>query len=184
MSATRFLRKMRRHILAGLALSISAGCIIARPMNDVGPIRDRTDAGQGMIVGHLVYPGHEIQGILLYEDGTSYFGMEPRAPRAHVYPNGDFVFEGLKPVAYRILLFYSGGITYAVMTHETKDDPGHRYEVRPGAITYVGSYVFGDYQIISRVERPGLREILQGLLPLTRGTYWEGAIRQRLAAAR
>jgi hypothetical protein len=165
-----------------LAVVVLSACVIARPMNDTGPIRDRTSSGDGMIVGHLVFPGHEIQGVLLYEDGTSYFGTEGRAPRAHVFSNGDFVFENLKPVSYRILSFYSGGRTYAVMTRETKDDPRHRYEVKPGAITYVGSYVVDENLTISRNDHPRFRDILERLLPAATGTYWQRAIRERLAA--
>jgi hypothetical protein len=177
------MRSVRRLVAVAVALGCSTGCIIARPRNDTGPIRDRTSASQGMIVGHLRYPGHEIQGVLLYEEGTSYFGMEPRAPRAHVFPNGDFVFENLKPAAYRILCFYAIN-TYAVMTHETKDDPRHRFEVKPGKITYVGSYVASEGVYISRTDQPGLEAILGGLLPYAAGTYWERAIRERLAARR
>lgn len=164
-----------------LALLASlAGCVIARPMNDRGPIRDRTERDQGMLVGHLTFPGHEIQGLLLYEEGTSYFGLEVRSPRAHVYPNGDFVFENLKAGAYRLLLFYSGGITYMIMTHDTKDDPRHLLEVRPGALTYAGSFVVDEEVRISKVDRPGLPDILEGILPLVRSTYWEGVVRTRL----
>ena len=175
---------MIRRVRAALVVALLAGCVITRPRNDTGPIRERADVVEGMIVGHLRFPGHEVQGVLLYEDGTSYFGMEPRAPRAHVYPNGDFVFENLKPVPYRILCFYSGGRTYAVMTHETKNDPRHRYEVRPGEITYVGSYTVDENLAISRLDHPRLAEILVRLLPLTTGTYWQRAIQERLTEGR
>lgn len=174
---------MRSHALLVASIASLAGCVIARPMNETGPMRDRTDPGQGMIVGHLRYPGHVIHGVRLYEEGTSYFGMEPRSPRAHVFPNGDFVFENVKPGAYRLLCFYSGSITYALMTHETKDDPRHLYQVRPGEITYVGSYVTEDGQFIAPALRPEFAEILGGLLPLVRGTFWEGAVRSRLNRA-
>jgi hypothetical protein len=171
---------MRLQPLLALSIASLAGCVIARPMNDTGPIRDRTDPTQGMIVGHIRYPGHVIHGVRLYEEGTSYFAMEPRSPRAHVFPNGDFVFENVKPGAWRLLCFYSGGITYALMTHDTKDDPRHLYEVRPGEITYVGSYVTEDGYRIGPAARPQLAEILGGLLPLVRGTFWEQAVKRRL----
>jgi hypothetical protein len=161
-------------MVGALALSCAMGCVIVQSRNDTGPIRDRTDPRQGMVVGSLKFPGQEIQGVLLYKDGTSYFAMEPRAPRAHVYANGDFVFENLEPTAYRLLCFYSRGVTYALMTHENKDDPRFRFEVRPGEITHVGAFVTSDNGIVvARVNGPTFREILNGLLPLANGTYWE-----------
>lgn len=157
-----------------------AGCVIARPMNDRGPIRDRTERDQGMIVGHLTFPGHEIQGLVLYEEGASYLGLEFKGARAHVYPNGDFVFENLKAGGYRLLCFYSGGITYALMTHDTKDDPRLLIDVRPGGVAYAGTFVVDEEVRVHRVDRPGLPEILEGILPLLRSTYWEGVVRTRL----
>jgi hypothetical protein len=173
--------------VAAVALLLLSACVIARPRNDTGPIRDRAGPDEGMIIGHLRFPGHEIQGIRIYEEGTSSYGMESRAQRAHVFPDGDFVFENLKPASYRILCFYSGGITYAVMNYRTKDDPGYRHEVKPGAITYVGSLVVGETATdltLSRVERPRPQEILERLLPRTAGTSWERTVQERLAARR
>jgi hypothetical protein len=167
-----------------MGLLLATGCVIAMPRNDTGPIRERSEAGQGMIVGNLRYPGHEIQGVVLYEDGTSVWAMEPRGPHAHVFPNGDFVFENLKPVPYRLLCYYSGGTTYALLTRATKDDPRFRFEVHPGKVTYVGSYVTDDGVNISRTDRPSLNEILAGVLPRTTGTYWESSIREHLAQRR
>ena len=172
---------MTRTAVGALALSCAVGCVIVRSRNDTGPIRDRTDSGQGMVVGNLRFPGQEIQGVLLYEDGTSYWGMEPRAPHAHVYPNGDFVFENLKPTAYRLLCFYSRGITYALMTHENKDDPRFRFEVKPGELVYVGTFLIdGDGVTVSRVDRPTPREVLGSLAPLAKGTYWERKMQEQL----
>ncbi len=163
-----------RTVVAALALGCAMGCVIVQSRNDTGPIRDRTDPAQGMVVGNLRFPGQEIQGVLLYEEGTSYWGLEPRSPRAHVYPNGDFVFENLKPTAYRLLIFYSRGVTYLLMTHDNKDDPRFRFEVRPGEITHVGAFVTSaDGIFVSRAESPTSREILNGLLSVVKGTYWE-----------
>lgn len=183
---------MRNLTLAAVSLLLLVGfsaCGGASP--NLEPV---ASPESGAVIGSIKVPGG-INNVSLLELGKVYAGPFAPPPRGHVYTNGMFVFENLKPGTYFIDAFLSGRNRYSLVTARNTAEAEkwvkkYGFEVKPGAIHYYGSlevtsetgpgfFTAGKFAL-RRTGRPSEKEILQELMQFTAGSGWEKKFQQRL----
>ncbi len=170
--------------LRGVSLLVAvvtglAGCVT------LGPIQRPEAPDRAMIYGSIILEGAAVDSMVIY-------GPEKVLPSKHhvrVYPNGTFFLENLKPGPYGIAGFGANGRTYSLLGGDARWKKQFLLTVKPGALTYVGSFAAGDedyelfrgptYKAVRRA-RPTSGEILRDILRYTAGTGWDERIRRSL----
>ena len=158
------------------------------------PPLEMEDSSYGMIFGN-VQSGVMITEVKLHEYGKVYLPPFRSPPKVHVYPNGDFIAENLKPGKYYLSGFLSADFkTFNLASLNLK--PFQRvFRVKPASLLFAGSYqlsgplVFdnkarGDEFFIQKVRLPGERDILRRIYDITEGTSWQRRVDKRLKELR
>lgn len=153
---------------AAIALS---SCVVVESINKTGPI-ERLEPGTGLVYGHVSMPGG-VGGVHMAHPRLMFAGNE----RAHVYPDGDFVFENVEPGEYALRRIFSQGQYYYFAYQQIR-----RFQVKPGALTFAGSFEVrfeGGMAVISAAPAPTSSQILRSLSERATGSGWDAAIRAR-----
>ena len=150
------------------------------------------EPGTGYIYGSILIDGQSLPDkITLYEYGKVYATPFVNPPTAHIYTNGVFFFENLKPGKYYLASFYAGNELYRLQTSGSKTElEKHLYEIKPGSLVYVGAYnakvknrpLFGSGEFgFERVSTPDEKAVLVDLIKFMEDTGWDKIIKKRLS---
>lgn len=164
---------------------IIAGCASATVRPISGP---RASA----VYGNISLSHGHIYKVLLYKVGVVYVQPFKNPPKSHVYTNGNFFFENLKPGKYFLVGFIAGhkafyfnylGLPKKVFLKKVA------FRVKPGSVKYAGSYkVSGiDRHLfktntfeIKRSRRPSRNAILSQVAKAAAGTGWDLRFKQAI----
>lgn len=175
-----FAAKQFLQLIPAIAVVTAAGC--AGTEDIVGP----SDSTRGMIVGHFDYSDskHIITAITMDPADRISVRMGGRGERVHIYDNGTFFADDLKPGKYSINALYSGNVIFT--TAEKME-----VTVGPGEIRYIGTYKLNidDPRLFSRTggsikrtdHNPNERQLLQKVRELVKDTGWRTKIERRIA---
>lgn len=149
-----------------------------------------------MIVGRIGLEGNQplaMNCVTVQQWGKVYFqaGNVPRGEEEFLIDNSYFVIPNIKPGQYWFAGFYADG-SYNQLPANEKDF----INLKPGEIRFVGSfdYVPGDLSGLrkafgvpgsfglKRAQKPTELEMMRWLLRAGKGSGWEPAIKQRIAA--
>jgi hypothetical protein len=158
-------------LAAGLAVLTLSSCVIAQSINKTGPI-ERVEPGTGLVYGHVTLPGGA-GGVDMAHPRLMFAGNW----RAHVYPDGDFVFENVQPGEYALRRMFLHGEYYYFAYQQLRP-----FEVKPGRATFAGSYEVhfeGAAAVISAVPTPTSAQILRNVSEKASGSGWDAVIRGR-----
>ncbi len=156
---------------AGFAAIALSSCVVAQSIHKTGPI-EKIEPGTGLVYGHVTMPGG-VGGVDMAHPRLIFAGNE----RAHVYSDGDFVFENVEPGEYALRRFFSQGQYYYFAYQHIRP-----FEVKPGRVTFAGSYEVhfeGGVAVISAASAPTSSQILRNVFERTSGSGWDAAIRAR-----
>lgn len=162
---------MRKAVVpaAGLVAIALGACVVAQSINRTGPI-ERIEPGTGLVYGHLTMPGG-VGGVHMAHPRLIGAGNE----RAHVYPDGDFVFENVEPGQWALRRVFSQGQYYSFAYQQLRP-----FEVKPGRATFAGSFEVrfdGGAAVIAPAPAPSASQILRNLLGRASGSGWEAVLR-------
>lgn len=174
---------MKRSIItvafAAMLTAINMDCS-AEPLNP--PVDGLSSAAA---YGNISLPAGNITNVVLYKVGE---GDEPpiEVPlKAHTFAHGDFFIENLEPGKYFLKVFSAGKAQFDFNyrgVSESKFVEENAIEVKPGSVTYMGSYVVtgldqklkktDDFEITQSKSAPRMF-ILGRIKSMVRGAGWD-----------
>jgi hypothetical protein len=167
-------------LISAIVLVAAAGCAGTETID--GP----SDSSRGMVIGHFDYSDskHIITAITLDPADRISVRMGGRGERVHIYKNGTFFADDLKPGKYSINALYSGNVVFS-----TKQKM--EVTVGPGEIRYIGTYKLNIDSpalfsrtggSIKRTDRtPNERQLLEKVRELVKDTGWRVKVDKRIA---
>ncbi len=173
--------------LAGLLLT---SCMIVS--KGKAPPNEVQYQNSAFVYGYVEANNDFIERVDFVEYGKVYVSPFRKVPRVLVFDNGMFMAENIKPGKYVIAGFRSGRNHYN-MTRSQRQSYQNVFRIEPGEMEYLGSYNvrvtkkgkidFGKFQV-TRIQRPGERDVLKHLYRVTEGTSWQSRIARRLKELR
>lgn len=144
------------------------------------------------VYGYVEAEDDFIDQVDFVEYGKVYIPPFRKVPRVLVFDNGMFMAENITPGKYVIAGFRSGRNHYN-LARSHRQSYQNIFRIEPGEMEYLGSYNvrvtkkgkidFGKFQV-TRIQRPGERDILKHLYRVTEGTSWQNRIARRLKELR
>lgn len=142
-------------------------------------IKDVEHNNHAIIVGHFDFSDSPfaITYVTVRAEGglRRYLGI--RGERVHVYDDGTFFAENIKPGPYRLSAVAAGKVVLPL-----PDDFCLPFDVDAGAVHYVGTYKYdaASASFIRTDNNPNEFVVLTIVRQLTSGTAWEGRLDQRI----
>ncbi|MFL6713968.1 MAG: hypothetical protein ACJ8LN_13755 [Sulfurifustis sp.] len=171
-----------RKITVAAALLVLTGCATDDAI--IGP----SDNSRGMIVGRFDYSDSKyiVTAITLDPRDHVSVRMGMRGERVHLYNNGTFFADDLKPGKYGVAAIFSGKMMLTLPAEQKME-----VTVQPGQISYVGTYKvkIEEGKIFSRTagtivrtdRNPNERQLLEEVRELVKDTAWRPKIEKRIA---
>jgi hypothetical protein len=173
---------MKRMIPFALALTAVLVALACGPKPLRFPNADNRDTA--ILFGSIEAPGGATNVNLRYYEGST------QLTSPHVYKNGLWFVENLKPGRYFLVNFKANGYVNHVASDDKGSFPRKLLSVNPGDIRFAGSYKVAYNQQEGGLERrtfnyipvssPSEKQLLQQLIEILKGTPWEKKIRKRL----
>ena len=172
------------------SLIVGFFCLLLVSCGGLGPVRPVQNADNALVYGNIQLPGDKVVSqLIMHEYRVTYITPFKNPPQAHVYDNGDFFFENVKPGTYYLHRFLSGRTLYVFPYESMKEVDAATFEVKPGDVIYIGSFevvnekeeyiVPGSFEL-KALANPDSLSILRHIAEITRGTGWDKRIESHI----
>lgn len=107
------------------------------------PVKPASGPKAAAAYGNISLPYGYISDVVMYKVVEGDVPPIEWAHKSHVYPNGDFFFENVEPGKYFLRGFTAGREKFDFNyrgVNEAEFLNGASVEIKPGSITYMGSY--------------------------------------------
>lgn len=173
------MKRIFSYVLVLVAVLIADAC-------GPGPLRfpNADNRDMAVLFGSIEAPGKATNVNLQHYEGSS------PVVGSHVYKNGLWFVENLKPGRYFLVNFKADGYVHYVDADGTNSFPRRLFSVNAGEIRFAGSYKVVYNQQKGGLERitfnyipvssPSEQQLLQQLIEILKDTPWEIKVRKRL----
>jgi len=182
-----------QRVLIQTAIVLSAGLLMSCAIiSGKPPPEDAKSLDVALVYGYVEADNDIIEGVDLVEFGKVYIPPFKQPPRVLVFDNGMFMAENIKPGKYVIASFRSDRNHYNLVSSR-RQVYQRIFRVESGEMEYVGSYNVQSRREdrretqkfkITRIQRPGERDVLKHIYDITEGTAWQDKIARRLKELR
>jgi hypothetical protein len=159
----------------------------------IQPVRTIAGNEGSMAFGNISTPEGTVARVIIYNLDAVYKPPYRNPPLAHIFSNGDFMFENLRPGRYLVAGFITSNQSSYNFNYDGKSKQELQQfaiEIKSGDVAYLGSYKISllpdqlpsDKSFdITKVTQPSQHEILHHLKSVTDGTGWDEKIKSHLA---